>query len=288
MEVPTHFHFPNTVRILLRGNDDPLNKWIQNSWYRYLSCNAQFALVKVSQNKLGQSLVIQTMKGDMPSKLITQLIHRLLGLDDPLLLTSSSVLTRDARLESSWGTAIPGYASLFEGIVQTILGQQVAVAVANKVRRAFIIMFGQKIKYSDHEFFIFPETVQLQSIEPDNLLSLGMSRVKAKAICGMASLIETPEYKTMFSDNAVPTDTCRELLINAFGIGQWTANWFLLRVLRRFEVIPASDLAVRKAMSWWWNEKTLLTADDIEKKSTTLGENKGALVHRILCEYLKK
>ncbi|MBV8802128.1 MAG: hypothetical protein JO131_04035 [Gammaproteobacteria bacterium] len=55
--------------------------------------------------------------------------------------------------------------------------------------------------------------------------------------------------------------------------------------MRQFNIIASTDIAVRKAFTWWANKKTLLTSEAVDQYAKRLNPYGGALTYRILSAY---
>ena len=211
-------------------------------------------------------------------------INFTLGLDDPLLKNHCYNIPYKEKLEKHFGIPAIGYTCHFEALVQIILGQQVSVIVANKIRSKFTKKFGDVIKHKDKIYYAFPRPSKIINQSTTNLRMLGMSETKSKSI-----ILLSKEFaeKNLSSDiqAANNIDSIRNRLIQMYGIGDWTIDWFLLRALRRFEIIPSTDIAVRKAFTWWANKKIVMTSTAVNNYAKKLNPFGGSLTYRILSAY---
>jgi DNA-3-methyladenine glycosylase II len=151
----------------------------------------------------------------------------------------AELTTRDSDLAeavSRWGnppfwTHTPGFA----GIVLAILSQQVSLESA----QATFIKLENEIGSIN--------TQELLSLNDSTLRAIGFSRQKASYVRGVAHQIMIGEFDLEaleFMDN----DQARMRLMEARGIGAWTADTYLLFALRRSDAWPSGDLALAKAI----------------------------------------
>ena len=126
----------------------------------------------------------------------------------------------------------PGFATL----IHIILEQQVSLASAQSA-------FDKLTAAADNE--ITPN--QFLSFSDSELKEFGFSRQKARY---GRLLSESLANGTLSLDELHQMDDAdaRDALIDVKGIGPWTANIYLLMALRRQDVWPSGDLAVKKAM----------------------------------------
>jgi DNA-3-methyladenine glycosylase II len=128
----------------------------------------------------------------------------------------------------------PPQADDFNALARAIVYQQLAGRAAQAIHGRFLGL------YDGHAT---AEAVSRTSL--DDLRAVGLSGSKAAALLDLAA-------KT--SDGTVPLDRITALpddeivrrLTEVRGIGRWTAEMFLLFQLRRLDVWPVDDFAVRK------------------------------------------
>jgi DNA-3-methyladenine glycosylase II len=124
----------------------------------------------------------------------------------------------------------PGFATL----IHIILEQQVSLASA---KAAFVRLQAAIAPITPRKFL---------TLNDSQLKTIGFSRQKTAYVRKLAeAIIEKrfdPRTLTTLADDSV-----REKLIELKGIGQWTADIYLLMCLRRPDVWPMGDLALATA-----------------------------------------
>ena len=124
----------------------------------------------------------------------------------------------------------------FERLCVSIINQQLSTASARAVReRAFTVL--------DHE--VTPQRVLDASA--DALRDAGLSRTKVEYLQHAATAFERHDY-TREGLAHRSNEAVVEALTEIRGIGQWTAEMFLIFVLERPDVLPLGDLAVRRGI----------------------------------------
>jgi len=66
------------------------------------------------------------------------------------------------------------------------------------------------------------------------------------------------------------------------GLGRWTADWFLARALARPDAWPAGDLAVRKAVSFFYGAGRDLDETEVRDVGERFGEWRNITCHMLL------
>ena len=150
----------------------------------------------------------------------------------------------------SFWTRQPGFASL----IHIILEQQVSLASANAA-------------YDRLRAAVTPLTPQrFLKLDSASLRSCGVSRQKAAYGRNLARAIVDGQLK-LSALEAKNDQTARNELIKVKGIGPWTANIYLLTVLRRPDIWPGEDLALAVAAQKVKRLKTRPTPQKLEDLS---------------------
>ncbi len=127
-----------------------------------------------------------------------------------------------------WGRR-PGFVTL----VRIILEQQVSLVSARSMFKRLTTN-------------IQPFTPQrFEELGELHLRSLGVTRQKAAYLLSLADAAAAGELATLSS---LPDEVAREMLIRIKGVGPWTADIYLLMVLRRPDIWPNGDVALATAV----------------------------------------
>ncbi len=97
------------------------------------------------------------------------------------------------------------------------------------------------------------------------LRAVGLSRQKAAYIRSLAEHAETTLDRRRLS--RMSDDEVIEALTAVKGVGRWTAQVFLMFRLQRLDILPVSDLGIRKAMQLAWRKRALPKPDWMHKQS---------------------
>jgi DNA-3-methyladenine glycosylase II len=126
----------------------------------------------------------------------------------------------------------------FQSLVESIIYQQLAGSAAS-------IIYGRFIKYYNNSP-PFPE--QILST-PDVVLksSIGLSNKKIEYIKDLSARITDRTLDLVKLCEKTDEEIIAQL-IQVKGIGRWTAEMFLIFCLGRLDVLPVTDLGIRKAM----------------------------------------
>ena len=174
---------------------------------------------------------------------------RIFACDHPLPLIyrmMSRVKTLARLIPEFRGLRIIQTPSVFEMVAIAIVGQQVNLTFAAKVKQQLIRTYGNRVRVGDCDYFDFPSATSVSRLTPERLRAIQFSRRKAEYLIDFAKAVvagKVDESVLMsLSDDAV----CEEL--SKFrGIGRWTIDMVLMRALGRLDVLPSLDVGLQKA-----------------------------------------
>ena len=179
---------------------------------------------------------------------IMQATRMALDLDAPVREIAKA-LRSDKRLAISIrqhpGLRVPGAWNGFELTVRAILGQQISVKAATTLAGRLAHRYGEPLvirptvgKLSH----VFPAAARLAKARITNL---GITTRRAETIRQLAKA--TGRGEISFDSAQDPADFCERLQALP-GIGEWTAQYVAMRVLKDPDAFPASDLGLIKAI----------------------------------------
>ncbi len=142
------------------------------------------------------------------------------------------------------GVRPPRFPTMFEALINAFACQQISLNVCITLLVRLAQTYGTRFPDSDVALFSFPGPEQLARADSDALRNLGFSRNKAAAIIGLSKAVldgtfDPDAVATMPDSDAV--DRLREIP----GIGQWSAEYALLRGLGRLNVFPGDDVGAQ-------------------------------------------
>jgi DNA-3-methyladenine glycosylase II len=132
---------------------------------------------------------------------------------------------------------------IFQMMVIAVSEQQVSMAAARSIRERILRTFGASIR----GLTAFPRPEDLASRDVGELRAWGLSASKAEYMLLHAKAMADGEIDATAWEDMTDEELVRSLC-ELPGIGRWTAEYIALRGLGKMDVVPASDLGVRKAV----------------------------------------
>ncbi len=167
----------------------------------------------------------------------------------------------------------PLVADRWEMLVTSITAQQVSLHSAFAVRSRLIGRFGTRLQQA----WAFPTRERLAAASEDEIRAVGFSMRKAEYVVGLArGDLDLDGLDAMTDDEVVEAITAQR------GLGRWTADWFLSRALGRPDAWPAGDLAVRKAVSFFYGSGRDLDETEVRDVGERFGSWRNIACHMLL------
>ena len=124
----------------------------------------------------------------------------------------------------------------YGALVRSIVGQQLSTKAARSIYERLTALFDGRT----------PTPPELLAADPEDVRSVGLSRPKVAYLRSLAEHVESGELE-LARLSELPDEEVTEQLTAVKGLGQWTADMFLIFHLGRPDVLPVGDLGVRRA-----------------------------------------
>lgn len=150
------------------------------------------------------------------------------------------ILSKDSRLKKvlAHDVVIPKKSkNITQGLVWSIMSQQLSIQVAKVMHARFIELFGGR----------FPSPARILEMPVAKIKAIGISQSKANYIHNVAEFIVTRKITAAKLDK-MTDDEVIDLLSEIKGVGRWTVEMLLIFVMGREDVFAVDDLGIQKGM----------------------------------------
>jgi DNA-3-methyladenine glycosylase II len=130
---------------------------------------------------------------------------------------------------------------LWGALVLQVIGQQLSLAAAAAILSRLEALQGGRM----------PTSAELLAIDAETLRGIGMSHAKAAYLHDLAARLEDGRLD-LDRLRTLDDDAARDSLTQVKGVGRFTADGVLMLALRRPDIWPAADLALRRAVERIW------------------------------------
>ena len=162
------------------------------------------------------------------------------------------------------GYRIVGQPDLFESLVWAVLGQQINLGFAYTLKSRFVTTFGKQVEWEGAQHYIFPTPEVVSAIRPEELLHLQFSRQKAAYTINIAHAFQAGEISKDKLSGLSLEDAKGELR-KIKGVGNWTANYALMKTFRYPDAFPLEDAGLHNAIKQQLNLKAKPSLERVRK-----------------------
>jgi len=205
--------------------------------------------VKMDGTNLGVTILNTKVTDDIKQD-VSQYIYEWFDLKTDLT-TFYSLADKDKILRNLvkkfYGYRIVGQPDLFESLVWAVLGQQINLQFAYTLKQRFVEKFGECFTFDQNAYFIFPSPAIVTGLTDNDLLHLQFSRQKSKYTIGIAEAFVSGQISKKKLQN-LPLQEAKEELIKIKGVGNWTANYALMKTFHYPDAFPLEDAGVHNAI----------------------------------------
>lgn len=174
-------------------------------------------------------------------------------------------------IESAGECNISRKKDYYHAMLRSIIGQQLSVKAGDAIESKFFLFFKNN-----------PSPENIIIVRDLQLRELGLSWAKVKYVKDLSEKILSGEVHFKGLDKKNDQQIMDELT-KVKGVGSWTVHMFLIFTLSRLDVLPASDLGIRKAVR---NIYKLRKLPDEKKINAVSKKNNWAPYNSIASWYL--
>ncbi len=266
--LPKNFSYDLSLSFLKRSPREVLHQIEQDTVTKALSVNGQAIIFKITNADDHLKVeFLNSASNDNVRQYVSQYIREWFDLDTDLKpfysLARKDELLKDL-VKKYKGYRIIGQPDLFESLVWAVLGQQINLQFAYTLKQRFVEQFGERVTHIGTDHFLFPQPKIVSQLTDNDLLPLQFSRQKSKYV----KLIGEA-----FANNAVSKEALSKLsfedarmeLMKIKGIGNWTANYALMKTFRYPNAFPLEDAGVHNAIKNLKNMKKKPTLEQVKR-----------------------
>jgi DNA-3-methyladenine glycosylase II len=140
----------------------------------------------------------------------------------------------------------------YGALVRTIVGQQLSTKAARTIYARLVALFGDNP----------PTPAELIAAEAVDLRAAGLSRQKISYLRDLARRVHDGELELDILHELSDEEVAARITA-VKGLGQWSADMFLIFHLRRPDVLPVGDLGIRRAVEKAYGLPALPEADHL-------------------------
>ncbi|MHA4740203.1 DNA-3-methyladenine glycosylase family protein [Dyadobacter sp. MSC1_007] len=251
--VPAVFSFQECLWFLNRNYDDCLHRIEGNTLTKAIKTPYGNTVFQIRER--GSFLEITVLEGESgreTREYLAAFVTEWFDMDRSIQ-PFYDLLNQDARLaymtDAFGGLRLVGIGDLFEAICWCIIGQQINLSFAYKLKRRLVEEYGECIEFDNHAYHIFPSAEVLANADIVGMRAMQFSEKKAEYIIGIANAFISGAISENIITALPDFGSQQKALVSHKGIGIWTANYALMKSLRVPNAIPHGDVGLLNALS---------------------------------------
>jgi DNA-3-methyladenine glycosylase II len=250
---PEQFSFAECLAFLGRSDRECLHFVRDGYLQRMIVQEGAPLLLKISEAADGKALevaITNTWGVSVDENAVRNFLTHWLHLDadlQPFYSFAAADTVLAPLVQRYSGLRLIGIPDLFESITWTITGQQISLPFAYTLRRRFVQAFGHHEVINGEDHYVYPHPVVIAGLQPEDLTSMQFSRSKAHYIIHIAAAMADGRLSAAQLQQ-MEYEAARVYLLQWKGIGNWSANYVLMKYSRFPEALPLEDAGLHNAL----------------------------------------
>ncbi len=266
--VPDEFNFDLCLSFLKRSPREVLHRLDGNNVRKLIRIDEKEILFELQPgNKCLEVLVLNEKLTAHELSGLKQFIVEWFDLETDLkpfyTIAAKDKLLKDLAAKF-YGYRIIGQPDLFESLVWAVLGQQINVPFAYTLKQRFVEQFGSKLLFEGMDYYLFPKPETVAVLNDEHLLPLRFSRQKSKYTVLIAEAFASNALSKAALET-LPFNEAKEKLMKIKGVGNWTANYALMKTFRYPDAFPLEDVGIHNAIRILKKMDRKPTVDEVQK-----------------------
>ncbi|MFD2520990.1 DNA-3-methyladenine glycosylase family protein [Emticicia soli] len=247
---PEEFSYKELLKFLSRNEKECLHSIKDDIIYKVLEIENELVLFSISFDN-GLIAVIHT---DNQSPAVQEVVRNYiedwfdLNAD---LKTFYAIAQQDPVLhqlcQKYHGLRMVGMPNLFESLVWSVIGQQINLNFAYALKQRLVHTFGKSITFQGETFYALPTPERLAKLTIEDFQPHQFSRAKAQYIINISNAFA----EGSLSQQALALlsyDEIKQQLVAIKGVGNWTANYSMMKSLKSYDAFPVEDVGLHNAV----------------------------------------
>ncbi|MEM6268384.1 MAG: DNA-3-methyladenine glycosylase [Bacteroidota bacterium] len=249
--LPSDYSFRESLIFLNRSDREVLHAVVDDVLLLPYAEADRHYLLAVRATDATQLVVRDLLSGALLPAGARAFIRETLDLDRDLR-PLGALLARDPLLSPLYtayrGLRLVRIPDLFQALAWTIIGQQINLAFAYTLKARLVEAVGTPIRAEGHSLYLFPSPEATLRLRPEELRAFQFSRQKIDYLLRLAETMALGKLSRPQLE-ALPERTLRkEKLLSLRGIGDWSAEYVLLKCLGDPSGFPITDVGLHNAL----------------------------------------
>jgi DNA-3-methyladenine glycosylase II len=250
LSTPKEFSFSLCMDFLRRSPKELLHQLKDDGVVKALRVGHEVIVFHVGGG-VGLTIRFLTKEPTLPVKeIITRYVVEWFDLETNLKpfyrMAEKDKLLKDL-VKKYYGYRIVGQPDLFESLIWAVLGQQINLGFAYTLKQRFVQTFGERLALGEEEYFLFPSPETVSVLTTEQLLPLQFSIQKSRYTIAIAEAFANGTLSRKKLEG-IPLQEAKSHLMKIKGIGNWTANYALMKTFHHPDAFPLEDAGLHNAI----------------------------------------
>ncbi len=171
--------------------------------------------------------------------------------------------------------------SIFEGLMKTVLQQQISYRAANVITKRAVMELASSVEFEGSRVYSFPKPHSFVEAGVEKLRELGIG-YKSDYVLNIASLVHKKELELERFRNR-DQEFVTSILKPIHGIGEWTIQVLAIAALNDFSVYPFGDLGIQNLLGKLYNDGHRVTTKYVYEYSQNVGNSGPMVLYLLMC-----
>jgi DNA-3-methyladenine glycosylase II len=248
---PDNFDFDACLQFLNRGYDECLYMVAQDSVKRLIRLTSGLTFIEVKDDKNNIIILItkQTISVHDTAEVhgyVSDWFDLSRDIEPFYQLLQSHQQTQEFSVNYH-GLRLMGIVDLFESLCWCVIGQQINLTFAHKIKTRLVHRYGDSIDVDGESYYCFPTPENLASIDREELVAMQFSKQKINYVINIAEAFCEGQLDKTQLLKLNKTEQMKKLTAIK-GIGPWTANYVSMKCLRDMTCIAYGDTGLSSSL----------------------------------------
>lgn len=250
LTTPTVFNFEQILRFLSRNAKESLHTIKNQEIFKVILFENSLVLFSISYDSSLQISIHSENQSQKIVDFVKNYVSDWFDLDANLGIFYKTVQNDEilaSLCQKFYGLRMIGMPDLFESLIWSIIGQQINLNFAYSLKERLVHNFGEKIMYNNESFYALPTPERLASLNLEDFQPLQFSRSKAQYILNVSREFAEGNL-SQEALKKLPFEEVKEKLVKIKGVGNWTANYSMMKSLKNYDAFPVEDVGLHNAV----------------------------------------
>ena len=263
---PPLFNFEECKWFLDRGYDDCMHQVLETSIRKLIPTPEGNCLIEVADgDEALEAVIITGPESPAAVTAVRQYLSSWFDMERDL----NPLYDLTHQTKTSWltdpyqGLRLVMIPDFFEAISWSVIGQQINLKFAFALKRRLVELCSTPHEYEGVEHYTFPSPASVAKLTVAELKERQYSQRKAEYLIGIAQQFEAGLLSHEQISGLPDTPQMIEALCAIRGIGEWSANYVLMKAFQRMDCITHGDTGLQAAVKRQLNLDRKPTREEI-------------------------